>query len=96
MDKIVGYSFNQCKHCLECTKNEFGEMGLAFRYSDSTDENSIPYNATDSLGNAVYPIYQMEDFPNSWENPECDREGCTNVIEQIAIKEKKRRERERG
>jgi hypothetical protein len=53
-DRIVAYTYDADYHCVECAGNEHADDDAA---DDTTDANGIPYDAEDSEGNNVHPVF---------------------------------------
>lgn len=67
-DRIVAYTYDADHHCTECAKKTHGAT-LADLDPDQldVDANGIPFDAEDSEGNQVHPV-----FPG-----DCDEETVT-------------------
>lgn len=63
--KLVGYIYEADHHCIACTLKRHATQPFALtdplHLGPGLDENGLPYAATDSEGNSVYPLFDTEE-----------------------------------
>ena len=55
--KIIAYTYDADVHCVCCTQMRFAEA----RRDWSADEHNIPYEAQDSDGNNIHPVFSTDE-----------------------------------
>ena len=81
---VIGYTYQADCHCINCTLKAWDEGKFYFKgkprkgqgtihLDEGRDENGLPYEAEDSEGNRVHPIFGDEES-------ECVCGDCQEII----------------
>ena len=55
--RIIAYTYNADVHCVHCTQERFAETP----HDWSVDNNNIPYEAQDSEGKNIHPVFSTDE-----------------------------------
>ena len=55
MTTVIAYTYEADFHCVHCAKERFAQP------SDDPDLHGIPYDATDSEGNNIHPVFSSDE-----------------------------------
>jgi hypothetical protein len=56
MVKVIGYTYEADEHCVNCTKNRFGDDAVALHPKQECKDND---------GNPIHPIFDIDEHPNT-------------------------------
>lgn len=76
--RIIAYTYDAGMHCVACTDHR-GCVGLLTREPPlqlGTDEHGIPLDLIDTEGNAVHPVFDIDETSDTGDT--CDT--CLGVI----------------
>jgi hypothetical protein len=69
MIRIIAYTYEADAHCIGCTQKRFSDTGKVYgnendiaTFKSATDENGIWFEAEDSEGNFVHPLFDIDEW----------------------------------
>ena len=54
---VIAYTYNADVHCVHCTQVRFATQCK----TGASDEHNIPYEAQDSEGNNIHPVFSTDE-----------------------------------
>lgn len=63
---LIGYAYEAALHCVDCTVARHKAGGFrvdpTYEHAGELDENDVPYDALDSEGNPLAPIFETTEL----------------------------------